>query len=293
MRYEISVPFESGVYETLSSSATTQLPEHLSFPGIKITGGNNSYQAVLEVEAPNINSAKEIAVQRVEELLSLFALWNDGFRIIHKEVKAERLPDSSLIIVEEKEGATHDVIEFQEFASITKKRGNFKLESDALRHREEWPSWLKTALQLNYLGVISHDRIPKFIVQFAALEVLRDQQDSPQTIFSTLQDDKRDLLISTIKKIFREFKLEDAKIERLISRLQETQVKSNVDRITKALKEYGVDANEEDVCSIVRCRGAILHTGQISDEREFQRLANLLEQWLQSSLRNIIKEYYK
>lgn len=295
--YKVSVPFEPLTYETLSSSSTSQLPDSFNLPGIRVTvNAKGIYNAELRVEAPRISVAKAIAVDHVEEVLTLLATWNDGFRITFSSgVTAEKIPDEEVasVSVDEsgiKHSSLHEVLELQDSISLLKKRDDVQFEVRALQWSEQWPDWLRTALKLNYLAVVSHHIVPTFIIQYSALEVLTAviQGRSPSVLDFALEAEKAKQLSSEIKKMLRNFGLSDNGVDRLLSRISDTRAKSNIDRITDALSKCGINADPKDVRLVVQQRGAVVHAGQPSDANELRKAVSLVQNWVQIALRKII-----
>ena len=294
--YKVSVPFEPLTYVTLSSSSTSQLPDSFDLPGIRVTVSvEGIYNAELQVKAPGISVAKATAVERVEELLALLATWNDGFRISFRGVTAEQIPGEEVASVSVDEGETRhitarEVMNFQEFASLVRERGNVECEANALQWREQWSDQLRTALKLNYLAVVSHDLEPAFISQYSALEVLTAAiQGNPPSVLAQLEPKAKRQLISKIEETFRASGLSDNDVKRLSSRLRGTQTISNVDRITEALRICGISADREDVQLVVRQRAAVVHAGHSSDTNKLYKATSLVRDWVQKGLRDIVR----
>lgn len=87
--FNVHVPFEAFAQETLEARTHAQLPDTDLTAGLRVRRVGGSYEADLEVSAPNRRAAKAAAVQRVESLLKILAASNDGFRVIMSDVRAE------------------------------------------------------------------------------------------------------------------------------------------------------------------------------------------------------------
>src|SRR2546427_13298688 len=84
-----------------------------------------------------------------------------------------------------------------------------KFETMAFSWRGNWPGWLPTVLELNYLGVINQELKPAFVIQYAALEVLvAGIEGEPTSILSAQLDErKRTNLLEGIRLVLRRYSL--------------------------------------------------------------------------------------
>lgn len=294
--YEVSVPFEPLTYETLSTSSTSQLPNSFDLSGIRVTVNTEGiFIAELQVKASNNHEAKTIAIERVEELFALLATRDHGFRISLLNVRTLRISDGKIPRVSVDENGTKyntipEDITTQDSLSILKKRDDLKFEDSALQWREQWPDWLRTALKLNYLAILSHDIEPAFIIHFSALEVLTKaiQCPAPSVLKLELDAEKAKQLIREIKKTFHDFSLSNNCVDRLVSRISDTHAISNIDRISEALRRCGIKADPKDIRLVVQQRGAVVHAGHSPEADKLRKVVSLIRNWVQIMLCNIM-----
>jgi hypothetical protein len=300
--YIVFVPFEPLTYAALSSTATTQLPHTFNLVGINVSEDPTSgYTAVLQMEAASIREAKAMAVRQIEEFLALVAISNDGFRVQLSRVRADRIADDASNIAPsdgvkvDESGRRHysrsltASVEVEGSLGMAKTRGNVEFERLALSWNKQWPRWLRTALQLNYLAVASIDIKPAFLIRFSALEVLRDNiLDQPTTVLKDqrLDPKKEKELLGRLRENLQGYGFANSSIDRLVAQIQNTQSQGNTDRIMAALQECAVTADKEDVILAVRQRGSIAHTGKSSDT---YKAADVVRHWVQTALRVILE----
>jgi len=300
-KYKVLIPFEPVIFESVSQTHITELAESFSLSGINVRKSKESiYKAKLTVEAENYHQATLLAVGRVEELLNLFATWNDGFRLIISSVETKKIQDEaetkSIIKEEGREGSKTitliETAELREYFSTVKTKHNYELEANALNWRDKWPDWLRMALQLNYLAVISHDLALSLILRCSALEKLTGGiLEKPKTIlkvvFSNKAKKKKELL-NNIKKIFSCYGLNNKEVKRLEERIQETQVEGNVSRITEALNKCKVEADPKNVKLVLSQRGTEIHNRKSSSSNELRKASSFAEEWVRKALHFIL-----
>jgi hypothetical protein len=295
--YKVIVPFESLFYATLKDSRICQLPKSFIIHQIKVTADDTGcYNADLAVEATNNNEAKELAVRRIEEFLSLLALIDCGFRIKFASVSAEGIPHKKAVLLGNIV-RSNNIIELTDFLHLTKMHNNVDFEIVALKRREQWSDWLKTALRLNYIAVLSHDLVPAFIIHYSALEVLTNAILGIQQTVLNIElksdneeelENKKNNLIDAIRNVLQNYGLKEESIKRLLYRIRDTQSEGNIDRINSALKRYGIDLNKEDVQLVIKQRGAVAHPRQSLDMNKLRTAATYAKTWVQAILRQAV-----
>lgn len=300
-KYKFTIPFELIIFETLSYRSITKLAESFSLAGIKVTENKEGdfYMAELGVEATRISEAELLAVYRVEELLNLFAIGNDGFRILFSGVKSEKIETEdqadSVEIIDSEDNTLRihvkEIIELKEHLATEKRKYNFKFEEIALKWRDKWIDWLKIALKLNYLAVISEDLVPSLILRYSALEtitenILGSQESLLKSKFKERNEEKEEFL-KAIEKIFREYGLENES-DRLMKRIQEAHKEGKNKRIQEALKRCKIEAHIQDINFISRQRGKMVHPIKSSDIDDLRKAVSLVEKWIKKSLQFIL-----
>jgi hypothetical protein len=297
-RYEVVVPFHALQYEGIGWSTSADLPESFSLGSIAVSQeAPGAYTARLDVVADNVTTAKVAAVSRVRQILTLFAVAGDGFRVsVGSGLEATRRPDTDPPIPRDLDtgGLAIDVastVELEGAVALRKMRGNVEPEAVATAWRDAWPEWLSTALELNYLATISQESRPAFVVEFAALEVLVDAvEGDPISVFGTKVPDKRQRrnLLEAIRALLAEHGMEAFEIERVVARVSDAQIVGTVDRIASALRKLGQEATEGDVRRVVRARGAIVHPSPGINESDFESALGLTKRWVQGALRKVL-----
>ncbi len=308
--YDVTVPFELLRFETLGSATTARLPESFELPGLEVTfdAEEEVYSARLQLSAPNITTAKRLAVEQVRDILKLAAAWGDAFRVrFGSGLVAEKLPEEmppqppptpvpgepgSVIAAVNMLTLDMAVLEAEGSVSMVKQRASVDFESRALSWREAWPGWLTTVLELNYLATISHDTETAFLVHYTTLEVLEEALvGKPVSIIrQELQDTKRGELLADIRQLLESYNLTDKYAKRLLERLRETQTESKVDRIARMLGGVGVAAQLEEVRQVIRQRGRVAHHGKSSEDEAVRLAATNARQWVLAALRTILEK---
>lgn len=301
-KYKVLVPFDPIIYETLSYRSTTKLAESFSLAGIKVTEKKEGefYIAELGVEAARISEAELLAVYRVEELLNLFAVGNDGFRILFSGVKSEKIETEdqtdNVEIIDSEDNTLRvyikEIVELKEHLATEKRKNNFKFEEGALKWRSKWVDWLKIALKLNYLAVISEDLVPSLILRYSVLEtitgnILGVQETLLKTKFEDREHEKRELQ-KDIENVFRKHGLDDDEVMRLKYRILETHEEGKNKRIQEALKRCNIEAQIQDINFVTRIRGKVVHPIKSSDIDDLRKAASHVDKWIRESLHFIL-----
>lgn len=299
-KYKILVPFEPIISETLSSRSTTKLAESFSLAGIDVIANKEEelYTAEFEIKASRYSEAESCAVGRIEEILNLLAIWNDGFRVIFSGVKSEKIEneDQTATVKLHKNGSKHQIYvrenaEVREHISIVKKKINFKFEENALKWRDKWSDWLKTALKLNYLAVISQDLEISLILRYSALETItKNILGSPESLLKSKfkeRNKEKEEFLKAIEKIFREYGLENES-DHLMNRIRETHEEGRNKRIQKALKRCKIEAQIQDINFTSRQRGKKVHPVKSSDIDDLRKAVTLADKWIRESFRFIL-----
>ena len=174
--YEVIVPFKQLVYESMGSKVSTELPPNPTFlDEIIIVEKDNFWELNFDVDAENVLIAREKAVQIAEVVLSLFAINNDGFRVLESGVRSKK-KEPVKVKITKSGNRTHVSFELEinltDHVSAVKTKGNLELEASYFSIKESWPLYLSNALNLNYLSVMSHKPAIKFILIVSALESL-------------------------------------------------------------------------------------------------------------------------
>lgn len=269
--YRVEVAFEPLLYEdNPSTSRTTELPSSFDLLAMNVVSeADGTYKAELHVEAADGTSAKDIAVDRVEEFLALQATWNDGFRVRLRGVRATTpLSDGSNVSVEriEEEGmirvTVSDTVQVDSSLDMVVQRSNVGFAEAALEKREQWPEKLTTVLKLNYLAVASHDAEPALVVESSALEVLTSAiLGGTGTVLKTEITSKPDRknVLKDMKNLLEDRGLSPEGASRVTDYAETARTESNIDRIVQALSRCGVETTGEDVRFVLQQRGKIAH----------------------------------
>lgn len=299
--FEVKVPFEPLRYEKLGSSSIAQLPHSFELYGITVhfDSENNIYFARLEVPASNISEAKMKATEVIRLILSVIATSDLGFRINYGTVLTARsigeFSEASSLTPPEEYCEILTLLEhlhLEEHIHVDKKLVNLEFEKKALSWIDSWPEWLKVALELNYLSVLSRDEKPSFVILYSALEVmvLGIEGSATAIIAQNLQKEQAESLLRDMRELLKKYYLSNNHIDRLISRIQETQTKGTVNRILDTLQKLKIEVETKEVNLVVRQRGSIIHTGQSSDYEKFLKAKGLLHNWVQTGLRNTLEQ---
>lgn len=298
--YSVVVPFESLLFESLGQSRSTQLPESIALPNLEIEfdAAHSCYHTRLDVSASDITTAKKVAIAKVREILRLFAVHGDAFRVgFGNELTASRHPEESRSetrIVEYGSGYreifAHDAgfVEMEGHLGIVVKRGSLDFERDALSWIESGPDWLRVALELNYLAILSQDIESAFLVQYAVLEILeKELLGTPISIFQSISDSVK--LLADMRETMQKHGLGDSQIKRLINQMRQTHAESKSDRLVTLLQQLGIEASAGGVRKVVSVRGKVAHHGEPATEGgQVMEAAQLLRQWILAALKSIV-----
>lgn len=303
--YKIFVPFEPIIFESLTQKHTTKLAETFYLEKVSFTKNEKGefYTAELEIENQKSREAELNAINRVEEILSLFATWNDGFRVMYSGVKSEKLYTEDQIPSIKKrrnkdiQACVEEQIEIKEHLSTEKTKNNFEFEKNALKFHDKWPDWLVIALKLNYLAVISANLEPSLILRYSAIETITENiLGNPESLIKTKFKDKlneRKDFLKDIEEVLKKYRLGNQSV-RLIGRIQEAHTESKNERIKKALKNCNIEAKIQNINFVSRQRGKIVHAGKSSSNDDLLKASFLIEEWIRKSLHFILsnQKYY-
>ncbi len=297
--YRVEVPFESLLYEDdPSTSRTTELPSGFDLPAMNVVSeAGGTYRAELHVEAANGTSAKDVAVDRVEEFLALQAARNDGFRVRLRGVRATPLSEGSNVSVERIEEerticvTVSEPVQVDSSLDMVVQRSNVGFAEAALNKRERWPEKLSTVLKLNYLAVASHDAEPALVVQSSALEVLTSAiLGGTGTVLKTEVTSKADRknVLKDMKGVLEARGLSPEGAKRVTDYAETAKVESNIDRIVRALSKCGVEATGEEVRFVLEQRGKTAHAAP-PDKEDLNKAYELARSWTQTAVRYIVE----
>jgi len=157
-----------------------------------------------------------------------------------------------------------------------------QLEATAFAWRPQWPSWLSTALELNYLAVTTRDTRPALVIQWSILEIIADEHEPATILLSSLAPNARKGLLRTVRDA-AVVVLSRPSVERLLARLHDAQAESIAARIQKALRRYDIDVAASDIDRVRKARGTIAHGG--AADHAYQEAERQVRTWVQAVLR--------
>ncbi|MCK5341896.1 MAG: hypothetical protein KAR20_00750 [Candidatus Heimdallarchaeota archaeon] len=276
------------------------MPDKFTIQDIEVNFDEKGmYSGELTIEAIDRKKAIEEAIFRIEELLFLLAIHGDGFRISlgmglsAKEIAAqspEEIIDDGSGNIQLRISETFYISDFVEVCSVRKA---FPFESVSISHRASWPHWLRTALRLNYLSVISYELETTLITLYSALEVIvSGVLPSSTTVFKNKfsSDLKKEQdIIEQLKSLFSKYEFSPEESERLINHVRTTERESKNLRIQKVLKEYNGPADFENIKSVTGARGKIVHTGNVSDNKQLEKAVAELRIWVNAILKKYLE----
>ena len=276
--YKVTISFEAILFASVDSSSISKLPTCFRLDDVTVSlvqsedSEDNVYSATLPVTAYHVSDAKKIAVEKLREILSLFAVDSLGFVI-----------SSNHQIVAEKVKDVIGAFELSEHIGIVKIRENVEPEIKALSWRDNWPEWLQTAIELNYLAVTSRDIKSAFIVYYSALEVLLNGiEGSPMSLLSNQLGDRYEEFKGNLRGFLHNYSLSEEHINRVTNQAFSTYERSTVDRyknLFSKFKDFGLNFNEKQIGLVVEQRGSIVHTGESTD---LNKVYGDLREWVQS-----------
>ena len=305
--YRVQVPlFPFGV-EAISFASRSELPATFETGGIAVTHDkvNDRYLAQLEVSATNARHAKEVAIERVNDLLSLLAVGGDGLLVGYGDaLTATSLDPQRGSVVDEQidvdpaTGKRHFRIDlgasvaFGSKLSVVKKRNSVEQEAAVLAHREDWAPWFEIALELNHLATTTHHLKPALVLHFTALEVITEGLlGTPPLIFSGEQKATFKSIEPELADLLGNSGLQDEDVARIVTRVRETRRESDIDRMQRALKQLDVGATMDEIRATRNVRGAVVHRGGQSDRAALNAAAANARSWVQASLRTVMEQY--
>jgi hypothetical protein len=135
--FDVHVPFEAVVQESLEARTQSALPDVELSGGLRVRRTASGYEAELRVTASHPREAKVAAVQRVETLLKLLAAGNDGFRVVISGVRAERAinvdpPATAEHTAERFRVRASDTVFLEEHLGVLKHKGDLAAEDAVL-----------------------------------------------------------------------------------------------------------------------------------------------------------------
>lgn len=277
--YDVSVPIEPTLAESLDSTAVTRLPPGPVTVGrLTVVGDAQDdavYVAAVAVEASTPSSGKRVAVGLVEDLLFLLAVDWDAFEIRFSRVRVRvvrsAVPDppfqgegKGAVLAAITAGATVGA-----GLGVAKNKTNLEREAQALQRAADWPPHVRRALELNYLAARHHDWSVKFLLLAICVEMLAlKTEGSPATLLARrLSKPRRRYLRLRLCSVMRRFGLSDDDRDRLLERLSQTHEHSVVEQIGRYLSSRGVDIERARLGEWWRMRGRLAHGEVLSEER--------------------------
>lgn len=256
-------------------------------PGEGIT--TNAYLARLQVSAANQWQAKRRAICRVERVLSVMGAYNIPLHIEYHAISIQPVHEDNSTSV------TTSVVDDQEEvddpyempAALGWIRFDVEFERRALSWCDRWPEWLRIALDLNRLAIVSHMR-SAFVIRYSILELMEKEIVGPPKAIVSQRLDKgqRKQLRKQLDAALAEHHLDKGSRERLAERLFATEERSRAVRFAALLKTFEIDADmDHDIQPIILMRNRIAHPGYSIAGKDFLQSAERLRYWVQTGLR--------
>ena len=284
--FDVHVPFEAVVQESLEARTQSALPDAELSSGLRVRRTASGYEAELRVTASHPREAKVAAVQRVETLLKLLAAGNDGFRVVISGVRAVGAIDVDAPATAEHTAErfrvhASDTVFLEEHLGVLKQKGDLAAEDAVLRRLDDVPPSVRNCLDLNYLLVIS-DRPPvRWLLAATGLEALAVGRLGNQARLGGLLSARRKRgLQASIDQALREAGVEDAgkrarALERLLGATQE-RLAAHVVRYLELMGIHDVTVNE--IANWWTIRGQIAHgSGVQVDRSDLDRLVHCFQ----------------
>jgi hypothetical protein len=280
--FDVHVPFEAVVQESLEARTQSALPDAELSSGLRVRRTASGYEAELRVTASHPREAKVAAVQRVETLLKLLAAGNDGFRVVISGIREVRAIDvDAPATAEHTAERLSDTVFLEEHLGVLKQKGDLAPEDAVLERLDDLPPSVRNCLDLNYLLLIS-DRPPvRWLLAATGLEALAVGRLGNQPRLSGLLSARRKRgLQASIDRALREAGVEDAdKRARALERLLGATQERLAAHVVRYLELMGIhDVTVDEIANWWTIRGQIAHgSGVQVDVSDLNRLVHCFQ----------------
>jgi hypothetical protein len=283
-RFHVKVPFEPVVHETLDSRVFTRIPDTDLSVGIRIRRGDASYEAELEVDSDRPGTAKAIAMDRVERLLSVLASWNHAFQVRTGGVRSEVIESGGTASVREvRPGlvavADSDTVFMEDHLEAVAEKANLDAEDAFLQRYDDLPGYVRSCLELNYLLVLSTRPPNRWLLAATGLEALAIGAMGAQgTVAGRLTSGQTRELRAAVAVLADSAGIGDMG-ERMFQRVLSTTTGPVADHVHAYLHGLGIeDTSPPEISRWWRVRGAIAHGASIEIEQgELNRLITVFQ----------------
>jgi hypothetical protein len=165
-------------------------------------------------------------------------------------------------------------------------------EQQALIQRDEWPPWLRIALELNYLAEIASDPKAAASLYVSAIDcVIANIRKQPSSIVSKLHNHEKRELIKGLTSALEGHGFTSTEIQRVVNRALEAEAESHVNRVVEGLAVLGITSDDKDVKEAIRSRSQLVHPmHNEADANEVLRSIGLLRDWTQRALQALLKD---
>ncbi|MFN8565936.1 MAG: hypothetical protein U0Z44_00095 [Kouleothrix sp.] len=192
------------------------------------TSRSGLYHAEFDVSAASRDEAERKAVADVTELLWLLSAsdcpfqirFGSSFSLARKEEPSE---EATVSRTETEVVVTLPIAHLEVSGSLDAVKilnRDMQWERDAFNKRDNWPEWLKTALELRYLASLSRDPKAGVYDLYSALEVLADALDGKaKMLLADFTEENVRRAIRTFSDILKGIIPDHSKVERVTQQI--------------------------------------------------------------------------
>jgi hypothetical protein len=273
-RYRISIPLETVVRATIEQSRGYGVSNNLQLDNVlrtrvestqTIEGRSGTLGIAryidMEIVADDRTDAIMQAVSIAKLFIQLVALvYGAEFEINLENIQAINLEANAGLEPSSYLGIQSDIASFEPLLPVWKRVALLKEQNSEL-----WDT-LQLALEWVHLGAIASDDRNIFMAYRIALEILMNyalKDDKEEiTVLNTFLDDKmHKKLINVIRGLLSLFIEKPEIIDRVISHVNDTRLKSEADRWAEILNKAGVFVSSQELKDLNIARGGVVHTG--------------------------------
>jgi hypothetical protein len=268
------------------SSGVSELPKTVTLESVSIRQvSGDTYEACVRVSAENADSARLLGVAEVDDVLRVIALDQAAFRVsLGSGVSVvEAPPERAAARPLTRQDALRVEVRLTTKRLVAQRALTF--QRAVLSKRPSWPPWLRTVLELNYLGILSNDLGARLVSHYSAIEVMVDGLDGPTK--QLLPPRVRRRVTRSLNKELQASGVTSRDASRVIERAVTTRGEGSAQRLSRVLNQLGVRATEQQARLVTTARGAFSHAGATSSRTPLASAARLAEKWVRQGVAQV------
>lgn len=174
-------------------------------------------------------------------------------------------------------------------------RADYTKQAAAVASRAVWPTWLRVALELNYLGETAREDRPALVSHWSALEVIvHGTQGTPSPLAKAVLGEEAAAEIRKEMQTWLEgHGLDATQAQRMTAQAMNAHLEGNLDRTVRTLGDLGAAVAVRDLKQAGEARGSVVHAEKQPSDEVVRQALEAVRTWLRASLSTLLDRYAK